>query len=122
MVYFLWVATIPIGAVWLSGTWILEAIVPEKETAALAGLYLKVILLGAPGYAAFEGGKRFVQAQGIFDANLYVLIVCAPLNAFMNWLFVWVSASSILFNMCAVSELPASISNGASSVLQSLSL
>ncbi|KAF2459062.1 multidrug and toxin extrusion protein [Lineolata rhizophorae] len=89
MVYFLWLITIPIGIIWLSGTAILRAIVPEKDTAALAGLYLKIILLGAPGYAAFESGKRFVQAQGLFSATLYCLLVCAPLNALMNWLFVW---------------------------------
>src|SRR5450432_2969541 len=64
MVYFLWVLTIPIGLVWLSAERILEIIVPEKESAALAGLYLKVLLVGAPGYALFESGKRFVQAQG----------------------------------------------------------
>jgi multidrug resistance protein, MATE family len=89
MVCFLWVVTIPIGVIWLSGSAILSAIVPEQETAALAGLYLKIVLLGAPGYAAFESGKRYVQAQGLFSANLYVLLICAPLNAFCNWLFVW---------------------------------
>lgn len=89
MVYFLWIVTIPIGIVWLSGTAILSAIVPEKRTAELAGLYLKIILLGAPGYAAFESGKRYVQAQGLFSANLYVLLICAPLNAVMNYVFVW---------------------------------
>lgn len=89
MVYFLWLVTIPIGVIWLSGTAILSAIVPEKETARLAGLYLKVILAGAPGYAAFESGKRYVQAQGLFSANLYVLLICAPANAIMNYVFVW---------------------------------
>lgn len=91
MVYFLWTITIPIAIIWFFGTQILEAIVPEKETAKLAGLYLKVLIAGAPGYAAFESGKRFVQAQGLFSATFYVLLICAPLNAFMNWLFVWVS-------------------------------
>ena len=91
MIYFLWIMTIPIGVIWLAGTHILEAVVPEKETAALAGLYLKVVLFGAPGYAIFESGKRFAQAQGLFSATLYVLLVCAPLNALLNWLFVWVS-------------------------------
>lgn len=90
MVYFLWVCTIPIGIVWLSSTAILEKIVPDYETARLAGIYLKVLLVGAPGYAAFESGKRFMQAQGLFGATLWVLLICAPLNAFMNWLFVWV--------------------------------
>ncbi|OAX80667.1 hypothetical protein ACJ72_04991 [Emergomyces africanus] len=89
MVYFLWVMTIPIGFVWYFADRILMAIVPEKEVAVLAGLYLKVVLLGAPGYACFESGKRFVQAQGLFSAGLMVLLICAPLNAFFNWLFVW---------------------------------
>ena len=92
-VLFLWCVTIPIGALWLSGTAILEAVVPdsEKEVARLAGLYLKVLLYGAPSLAAFEAGKRFMQAQGLFTANLYILVFCAPLNALMSWLFVWVS-------------------------------
>jgi putative MATE family efflux protein len=89
MVYFLMVITLPIGIIWLNGEAILKAIVPEQETAELAGLYLRIILLGAPGYACFEAGKRYMQAQGLFDANLYVLFVCAPLNVFLNWLFVW---------------------------------
>lgn len=106
MIYFLWVMTIPIGIIWLSGTQILEAIVPEKETAALAGLYLKVVLFGAPGYAVFESGKRFAQAQGLFSATLYVLLLCAPLNAFLNWLFVWVSPwrSSIINGVLTVHQ------------------
>lgn len=89
MIYFLWVITIPIGIVWLSSDIILRRIVPEPEVARLAGLYLKVMLFGAPGYVVFESAKRFFQAQGLFSASLYVLLVCAPLNAFMNWLFVW---------------------------------
>lgn len=92
-VLFLWCMTIPIGALWLSGAAILGAIVPdsEKEVARLAGLYLKILLCGAPSLAAFEAGKRFMQAQGLFTANLYILLFCAPLNALMSWLFVWVS-------------------------------
>ncbi len=90
MVFFLWLVTIPIAAVWLSATQILLLIIPEKQCARLAGLYLKTLLLGAPGFAAFEAGKRFVQAQGLFAANLYVLLLCAPLNGFLHWLFVWV--------------------------------
>lgn len=57
--------------------------------AVLAALYLKIILIGLPGYACFESGKRYLQAQGLFTASLYVLLICAPLNAFLNWLFVW---------------------------------
>lgn len=89
MIYFLWAITIPIGIVWLLSETILLALVPEPAVAELAGIYLKIVLLGAPGYAAFESGKRFVQAQGLFSASLYVLIILAPFNAFLNWFFVW---------------------------------
>ncbi|KAH6614058.1 mate-domain-containing protein [Boeremia exigua] len=89
MLAFLLLITIPISIIWAFGTQIISLIVPDQETARLAGLYLRVLIFGAPGYAAFESGKRFVQAQGLFSVNMYILLVCAPLNAFLNWLFVW---------------------------------
>lgn len=89
MLCFLLLITIPISVIWAFGTQLLSLIVPEKETARLAGLYLKILIAGAPGYAAFESGKRYVQAQGLFSATMYILLICAPLNALMNYLFVW---------------------------------
>jgi len=89
MVYFLLLVTIPIGAVWICSGWILSALVPEKELAILAGQYLRILLAGAPGYAVFEAGKRFTQAQGLFNASLFVLLVATPANILLNWLFVW---------------------------------
>jgi MATE family multidrug resistance protein len=89
MVLFLWTITIPISIIWFFGTDILSLIVPEKEIAVLAGRYLKVLIAGAPGYACFEAAKRYVQAQGRFSATLYVLLIAAPLNILMHWLFVW---------------------------------
>lgn len=89
MIYFLWAVTIPIAIIWLLADKILMAIVPEQAVAKLAGLYLKIVLCGAPGYAAFEAGKRYVQAQGMFSASLYVLMVLSPFNAFLNWFLVW---------------------------------
>lgn len=90
MVCFLWTMTIPIGIFWFFAGHVLKAIVPNQEVAELAALYLKVAILGAPGYALFEATKRYVQAQGLFSASLYVLLIGAPANAFMNWFFVWV--------------------------------
>lgn len=82
MIFFLWVITIPIGALWLNAEPILSKIIPDPQVASLAALYIRVVLLGAPGLAAFEAGKRFVQAQGLFAATFYVLLLAAPLNAF----------------------------------------
>lgn len=96
-VFFLWAVTIPISVLWFFGSEILKRIVPEKEIAELAGLYLKILILGAPGYACFECSKRFVQAQGKFAVNMYVLLIAAPLNVLMHWLFVFVSLKPFPF-------------------------
>lgn len=95
MVLFLWAITVPIAVVWFFGEAILRKIVPEDEIAVLAGQYLKVLILGAPGYAAFESAKRYVQAQGRFSVTLYVLMIAAPLNVFLHWLFVWVGLQTL---------------------------
>ncbi|KAH6693746.1 multidrug and toxin extrusion protein 2 [Plectosphaerella plurivora] len=89
MLVLLWLLTIPIGILWVNAGRILGMMVPDRETADLAGVYLRILLCGAPGIAAFESGKRFVQAQGIFHATTYVLMVVAPLNVAINWLLVW---------------------------------
>ena len=97
------VVTIPIAVAWFASPWILQLIIPEKELARLAGAFMRIYLLGALGYAYFEAGKRFVQAQGNFTAALVVLLICAPLNIFWQWLFVFVSSSCIqLLNSCVI--------------------
>lgn len=94
MVFFLWTCTIPIAVVWFFAEQILMRIVPEKEVAVLAGRYLRILVIGAPAYACFESSKRYVQAQGKFAATMYVLLIVAPSNVLMHWLFVWVSRFS----------------------------
>lgn len=90
------IATIPISIIWMFSPQIFKCILPSEDPkiAILAGTYLRVALIGAPGFACFEAGKRFVQAQGLFHASLHVLLFCAPLNALMSWYFVWVSIIS----------------------------
>lgn len=81
--------TVPIGAVWICSPWILSLLVPEKELAILAGDFLRIYLIGAPGWGMFEAGKRFTQAQGNFHASLIVSMVCAPINILLNYLIVF---------------------------------
>jgi MATE family multidrug resistance protein len=90
MILFMLLVTLPIGTIWLSSDRILAALVPEKELAHLAGRYLSILLAGAPGYAIFEAGKRFTQAQGLFNASLFVLLIATPINFLLNYLFVFV--------------------------------
>ena len=61
----------------------------EQDLAQMAGKFLRILLLGAPGYALFEVGRRFVQAQGLFHAPLLVMLFGLPINLVLNWLFVF---------------------------------
>ncbi|KAK4156617.1 mate-domain-containing protein [Chaetomidium leptoderma] len=91
MTLFLWVLLVPVAGLWWWSGWVLGRLIPDDDnnkTAALAGVYLRVLILGTPGVAAFESGKRFVQAQGLFHATTWVLLVGAPVNVLANWVFV----------------------------------
>ncbi|CAK9442309.1 uncharacterized protein LODBEIA_P60520 [Lodderomyces beijingensis] len=63
-------------------------IVPDKTTAHLSAVYLQYVAFGIPGYIAFECGKRFLQAQGIYQIGAYVLLIAAPTNLVMNFALV----------------------------------
>ena len=89
MTWLLWILMIPMAVVWWFSEPILRSLVPGEETAEMAALYLRVLILGMPGVAAFESGKRFVQSQGLFHATTYTLLVGAPLSFFQNWLYVF---------------------------------
>lgn len=95
MVYFSWLCTIPIAVVWYASPYILAKLVPEKEIAMLSGRYLRVLIFGAPAFACFESSKRYVQAQGRFNATLCVLLFISPLNVLLQYIFVWVSCQTI---------------------------
>ncbi|KAK2591782.1 hypothetical protein QQS21_010513 [Conoideocrella luteorostrata] len=89
MACFLLCLSLPVAVLWLFAEDILVLVVPEAETARLAALYLKVMIFSIPGIILFEVGKRFTQAQGLFRATTYVLVIAAPINVFINWLLVW---------------------------------
>jgi MATE family multidrug resistance protein len=89
MTAFLLLAFIPIAVLWMHSDRVLLYLIPQEETARLTARYLRVLIFGGPAFACFEGGKRYVQAQGLFRATTWVLLVVAPFNVFVNWLLVW---------------------------------
>lgn len=83
------VVYIPFAFFWFYSEYFLALVVPEKELIALTAKFLRVLILGAPAYILFENLKRFLQAQGIFDAGIYVLAICAPSNVLISYTLVW---------------------------------
>lgn len=90
--YLLMMLYVPIAIVWvmLSRRTLLALVGSDKaDLVDLATRYLQILAAGLPGFILFENLKHFLQAQGIFHASTYVLLVCAPLNAVLNYLLVW---------------------------------
>lgn len=79
----------PLAPLWWWSGAILKHLVPDPLLAEMCQTYLRILLFGAPGLLFFETGKRFLQAQHIFNAGTYVLAVAVPLNFLANWLLVW---------------------------------
>lgn len=79
----------PVAVLWIFSEEIIVRLVPDPESARLASMYLKVMIFAIPGIILFETGKRFLQAQGLFRATTYILLIAAPINIFINWLLVW---------------------------------
>lgn len=90
------VHTVPVTLLWIFASHILHLFM-LPEVADKAGLYLQDLGLGVPAYAIFECGKRFMLAQGLFSATLWVLCLCAPLNTFLNYFFVCVCVHDVFF-------------------------
>lgn len=88
------VFSIPIVFFWCYCATFLSFIVPEHNLLILAQRYLRFMSFGTPGYILFETGKRFLQAQGIYHAGQYCLMIVTPVNIFLNYFLVWRCDSS----------------------------
>lgn len=98
--YLLLLCYIPMFILWVFlSKPILLALIGDDLThlVQLASDYLRILALGLPGFLVFENLKHFLQSQGIFHASTYVLIFCAPLNAFLNYVLVWDKSIGIGF-------------------------
>lgn len=90
--YLLMLLYVPMFILWVFGS---EAILlllvgsDKSDLVRFASQYLQVLAFGIPGFIVFENLKHFLQSQGIFHASTYVLLLCAPLNALMNYVLVW---------------------------------
>ncbi|KAH3667903.1 hypothetical protein WICMUC_005181 [Wickerhamomyces mucosus] len=80
---------IPFGGVWWYSGDILALIISDSKVVTLAGMYQKYTLPSVPAFIVFETLKRFLQAQGIFQAATYVLFISVPFSSIMSYLLVW---------------------------------
>ncbi|OBZ68673.1 putative transporter C11D3.06 [Grifola frondosa] len=65
--------------------------------------FLRVLIVGAPGYIGFESVKKYLQCQGIMRASTYVLLMVAPVNLALNVFFVHYTSLGFLGSPVAIS-------------------
>lgn len=83
------VVYIPCAVLWWYSSWFLKYLIETEEVVQLTETFLRILAIGGPGYIFFEVAKRFLQAQGIFEAGTGILFLSAPFNIFLSWFLVW---------------------------------
>lgn len=80
---------IPVAILWWYSESVFLMLGQDAFLSQQSALFLRCLIPGGLGYVFFECGKKFLQAQGIMRAGTYVLLIVSPLNAALNWLFVY---------------------------------
>ncbi|KAG2140585.1 MATE efflux family protein [Suillus clintonianus] len=80
---------IPVLMIWFNAESILLLLRQDPEVAHLAGVYLKWSSLGLPAYAFNCISRRYFQSQGLFSVPTKIILFIAPINALLNYVFVW---------------------------------
>nr|POE90640.1 putative transporter c11d3.06 [Quercus suber] len=80
---------VPIAILWLCSEPVFKALGQEDYIARDSSRFLSVLIPGGLGYIYFECMKKYLQAQGIMRPGTYVLLITSPINAGLNFLFVY---------------------------------
>lgn len=80
---------VPVAILWLLAGPVFRALGQEEFIARDGARFLQVLLPGGLGYIFFECLKKYLQAQGIMRPGTYVLLITSPINAGLNFLFIY---------------------------------
>ncbi|KZT63964.1 MOP flippase [Daedalea quercina L-15889] len=99
----LWLLFVPVAVLWVYIEPVLLALGQEERLSYDVQRFLRVLILGAPGYIGFESVKKYLQCQGIMGASTYVLLVVAPVNLALNIFFIHYTPLGLLGSPAAIS-------------------
>ena len=80
---------IPIAILWIFSGPVFRALGQEEYIVKDGSKFLMVLLPGGLGFVYFESLKKYLQAQEIMRPGSYVLLITSPINAGLNYLFVY---------------------------------
>ncbi|KAI9722063.1 MAG: hypothetical protein M1812_002023 [Candelaria pacifica] len=80
---------VPVTILWLCSEPLFKLLGQEDNISKSSSQFLSVLIPGGLGYIYFEALKKYLQAQGIMRPGTYVLLITSPINAGLNYLFVY---------------------------------
>ncbi|KAF8815439.1 MOP flippase [Phlegmacium glaucopus] len=102
-VLILWILLIPVCVLWSFIESVLLWLGQPPPIARDSQTFLRILIVGAPGYIGFESLKKYLQCQGIMGASTLVLIVVSPINLALNIYMVHYTQLGLLGSPLAVS-------------------
>ncbi|KDR80908.1 hypothetical protein GALMADRAFT_91594 [Galerina marginata CBS 339.88] len=102
-VLILWILLIPVCVLWAYIEPVLLAFGQPAPLARDVQSFLRVLIIGAPGYVGFESLKKYLQCQGIMGASTTILILLFPINVILNIFFIHYTPLGLLGSPFAVS-------------------
>ncbi|KAJ3475137.1 hypothetical protein NLI96_g12039 [Meripilus lineatus] len=102
-VVLLWALFIPVGLLWYFVKPVLIFLGQDQRLSGDVESFLRILIVGAPGYIAFESLKKYLQCQGIMRAATFVLIIVAPINAALNIFLIHFTNLGLLGSPIAIS-------------------
>ncbi|GAB7329820.1 hypothetical protein MBLNU13_g01539t2 [Cladosporium sp. NU13] len=87
---------VPVAILWLFAGPVFRVLGQEEFIARDGAKFLQVLLPGGLGYVYFECLKKYLQAQGIMRPGTYVLLITSPVNAGLNFLFIYTFKMGLL--------------------------
>ncbi|KAN0088205.1 MatE domain containing protein [Tylopilus felleus] len=80
----LWALFVPVAVLWYFIEPVLLAIGEPVRLCKDVQDIMRILIIGGPGFIAFESLKKYLQCQGIVRASTMVLIVVWPINLALN--------------------------------------
>ncbi|KAJ7156908.1 MOP flippase [Mycena crocata] len=99
----LWILLIPVCVFWWFIEPVLLALGQSQELSRDVQTFLRVLIIGAPGYIGFESLKKYLQCQGIMGASTTILVVVFPINIALNIILIHHTSLGILGSPLALS-------------------
>ncbi|KAL1718056.1 mate-domain-containing protein [Schizophyllum commune] len=101
-VVLLWLLFVPVAVLWF---WIEPVLLSLGQPVAICRdtqRFLRILIVGGPGYIAFESLKKYLQCQGIMSLSTIVLVIMCPVNIALNIAFVHYTSLGLLGSAVAL--------------------